>query len=113
MLDTWLHGRSFPEARRVPQVRAHAVVVLARADDEELCQYLLQLVQARVPGVPPLVLSMQSEAPQAARLVACGPCDKRISRLCTTGRPGIPALEVLERFGRRSLCYIGPAVRGG
>ncbi len=29
------------------QVRAHAVVVLARADDEELCQYLLQLVQAR------------------------------------------------------------------
>ncbi len=29
-------------------MRAHAVVVLARADDEELCQYLLQLVQARL-----------------------------------------------------------------
>ena len=28
------------------QVRAHAVEVLGRAGDEELCQYLLQLVQA-------------------------------------------------------------------
>lgn len=31
---------------RNPQVRAHAVGVLERADDEELLSYLLQLVQA-------------------------------------------------------------------
>ena len=47
-----MRGAACPEFEQsccVTQVRAHAVVVLARADDEELCQYLLQLVQARVP----------------------------------------------------------------
>ena len=65
MVDMWRGGGGLIRAACMPQVRAHAVEVLQRTEDEELLGYALQLVQA-------LRYEAAHHSPLSAFLVARG-----------------------------------------